>query len=113
MLSSISPACIIHLNMEKAKAPEWAPCERTSALALRRDDVHDLLLDDASVEVGLAAAAEGDLAHHHRVEGVVMADLHVLAGLYLRAALADDDHARAGRLAVSELNPEVLRVRVI
>ena len=73
------------------------------------EDVDDLLRDRAAVEVGLAAVAEGDLALGYRIEGVVASDTDVLTSLYLRAALADDDHAAASGLAVSELDPEKLR----
>lgn len=77
---------------------------------LRRNDVHDLLLDNTSIKVGLAAATEGDLTNNHGVEGVVMTNLYVLACLNLRTALADDNHAWASCLAIRKLNPEELRV---
>ncbi len=72
----------------------------------RCDDVYDLLADHAAVKVGLAAIAEEYLADNHRVEGVVMTDLHVLSRLDLGAALAHDNHAWASCLAVIELNPQ-------
>lgn len=78
--------------------------------ALRGNDVHNLLLDDTAVKVGLAAAPEGDLADNHGVEGVVMANLNVLARLDLSTALTDDNHAWASCLAIRKLNAEKLRV---
>lgn len=66
-----------------------------------------------SVEIRLAELLEGHLAGDHGIQGVVLADLYVLACLYLRAALADDDHARTSGLAVSKLHAEVFRVRCV
>ena len=77
---------------------------------LRRYDVDNLLLDDTTIKVGLAAATEGNLTNNHGVEGVVMTNLHVLACFNLRTALADDNHAWASCLAIRKLNPEELRV---
>jgi len=74
-----------------------------------REDVDDLLLHRASVEVHLAAVTEGDQAVNHGVKRVVAADFYVLSGLDLRAALADDDHTWACRRAVRKLHSEILR----
>ena len=74
------------------------------------ENVDNLLAHDPSVEVGLAAIAECNATGSDGVECVVMADLHVLAGFDLRTALADDNHARAGCLAISKFNAEVLRI---
>lgn len=77
---------------------------------LRWNHVHNFLLDNTSIKVGLAAATEGDLTHNHGVEGVVMANLYVLACLDLGTALAHDNHAWASCLAIRKLNPEEFRV---
>ena len=74
------------------------------------DDRDYLLAVDAAVKAGLAALGEGHGAGNHGIKRMVFADLYVLACINLRAALADDNHARTSCLAIRKLHPEVFRV---
>ena len=65
-----------------------------------------------AVETGFHLAGEFDDAISERKKGVVLADTDILADDYAGAALADDDHARLGFLAVSNLNAQKLRIGV-
>lgn len=76
------------------------------------NNVDDFLLFGVTGEARLAVCAEGDLARGGGKESMVSADEHVLAGVYLRAALADDDHARARRGTVGELHAEIFWIGI-
>ena len=80
------------------------------AVFFRLDDVRDFLLHYAAGEACLTSVAVGDGASSEGEKRVVVANPDILAGLYLSAALADDNHAGTRRCAVSELNSEVFRV---
>src|SRR5215468_1132874 len=79
------------------------PCAAERVLRARLDD------RDAAA---LAARPERDGAGADREDRVVAADLGAGARAEPRAPLADDDVARLDGLAVEDLHPEVLRVRV-
>ncbi len=78
----------------------------------RKKYVHYLLADDLSVKIGLAAAAVEYFARHHRIQGVVVANLYVVTSLNLGTALAHNNHTRASSLAIAKLDSEVFCVRV-
>src|ERR671923_825 len=60
----------------------------------------------------LAVRAEGDLAVARREDRVVTAHVRTGARAKAAAALADDDHPGLHLLAVEDLHPKTLRVRV-
>lgn len=73
-------------------------------------DRDHLVHDHFAVKAGLADGLETDLSVLHRVDGVVLADLHVRAGDDTSAALADDDIAYDSSLSVMELRAKILRL---
>src|SRR5690606_37333447 len=84
------------------RAGEVYTAERRRRLVLG-DHAHD-----AAVVAGLA---EGHHAIAEREQGVVGPDAHVLAGVVLGAALANDDVAGDGLLPAEELHTQSFRVR--
>src|SRR5512134_198165 len=72
---------------EKAPCDDGALSGRKEPLGLGRLDAHGVLLLGAVLAVLHRAG-------HHREEGVVLADAHVLARMEPRAALAHEDGTR-------------------
>ncbi len=77
-----------------------------SGLVDRDHFVHDHF----AVKAGLADGLEADLAILHRVDGVVLANLHILTGDDTSPALANDDIADFRNLSVMELRAKILRL---
>src|SRR5689334_915490 len=73
-------------------------------LGRRRMHVH--------LDLAARAGAEGDDAVGGGEQRVVAADAHVLAGVHLGAALADQDVARQDLLAAEALHTETLAVGI-
>src|SRR5881397_3818333 len=89
--------------MPKGVSDTFKVSDRGGALRLRLDDRD---------RTALAARAERDRARADREDRVVAADLRTRPGAELRAPLAHDDVAGLRRLAVEQLDAEVLRIRV-
>jgi len=74
--------------------------------------MHYLLTEDIVIEASLSFGAELDLAFLHGEEGIVLADADIIARQYRSAALADDDLAGRDMLAMVDLDPQMLWIRI-
>ena len=73
------------------------------------DDVDHFFRSDVAGETRFTAGAEADSSIREREKGMVVTDTDILSCLDFRPALANDNHARACRDAVSELHAEIFR----
>jgi hypothetical protein len=67
---------------------------------------------ELSVEPAHFFAGELHSARSYGIERIIAADAHVIAGMPLGTALADNDIADLGNLSAKELNAKALGLRI-